>query len=164
MWPDLYVCGGETESPPADLDVFFVVWDSGEKLLPPHQLSEQLGSFLQAFDQWLNVVVHRLPVNLHIYIGKKNIYIYLYIYRYIYVCLLLLNEHSDLLDVPCGQPLRPQELENGPEVGTVPVDEDSALRVAERLGGPSGEQLGQLGVRVLPERAQRSAEQLAPDV
>lgn len=49
----------------AHLDVFFVVWDSGEELLPSHQLSKHLRSFLQTFDEWFDVVVHGLPVNLH---------------------------------------------------------------------------------------------------
>lgn len=48
----------------AHLDVFLVVWDSGEELLPSHQLSKQLRSLLQEFDQRFDVVVDRLLMNL----------------------------------------------------------------------------------------------------
>lgn len=60
----------------SDLDVFFVVRDSGEKLLPSHQLSKQPRSFLQTFDQRFDVVVQRLPVDLqkhtHTHVNRQT--------------------------------------------------------------------------------------------
>lgn len=85
----------------AHLDVFFVVWDSGEELLPSHQLSKHLRSFLQTFDEWFDVVVHGLPVNLHTHTHT---------HVHTALCGNTVNKShhtviTNLLDVLCGQPV-----------------------------------------------------------
>lgn len=52
-------CGG------SDLDVFSVMWQPRQELLSSHQLSKKLRGFFQTLDQWSDVVVHRLRMDLH---------------------------------------------------------------------------------------------------
>lgn len=129
----------------AHLNVFLVMWDFGEELLPPHQLSKQRRGLLQPLDQRFDVVVDRLLMNLQEQTDSVRIWTP--------ASLRDSEEDSDLQDVGGGELLRPQELQDGSEVGTVAVDEVPPLRVGPQPG-LSAEQLCQLGVGVLSEHAQ----------
>lgn len=51
------VCG-------SDLNVFSVMWQPGQELLSSHQFPKQLRAFFQMLDEWSDVVVHRLCMDL----------------------------------------------------------------------------------------------------
>lgn len=68
-----------------------------------------------------------------------------------------------LRDVVDGQSFGPEELQDGPKVFPLAVQEVMPLRILGELGRPA-EPLGQLGLGVLGERADAGAEPLAPHV
>lgn len=51
------VCG-------SDLNVFSVMWQPGQELLSSHQFPKKLRAFFQMLDEWSDVVVHRLCMDL----------------------------------------------------------------------------------------------------